>query len=116
MRFGILGTTAAWRDDGSEVAVGGPGLRALLALLLAHPGEVVTTHTLIDDLYGNRAPGELALAQGDHRVAFQRYEDTMRSYVDGCQKLADHLPFLADMPAKMARRTASAMMLPTYPD
>jgi DNA-binding SARP family transcriptional activator len=58
VRFGILGTTAAWRDDGSEVAVGGPALRALLALLLARPGDVVTTHTLIDDLYGDRAPGD----------------------------------------------------------
>ncbi len=58
MRFGILGTTAVWRDDGSEVAVGGPALRALLALLLAHHGELVTTHTLIDDLYGDRAPGD----------------------------------------------------------
>ena len=81
--------------------------------------------------------GELATAQGDHRVAFPRYEKTMRSYVDGCQKLARssatymlprnrfmaglnvrmqrYLPFLAEMPAKMARRTASAITLPTYP-
>src|SRR5690242_2404341 len=58
VRFGILGTTAAWRDDGSEVALGGPALRALLALLLTHPGEAVTTHTLIDGLYGDRAPGD----------------------------------------------------------
>jgi 2-polyprenyl-6-methoxyphenol hydroxylase-like FAD-dependent oxidoreductase len=82
--------------------------------------------------------GELAAARGDHQVAFQRYEDTLRSYVDGCQRLASraagfmlpktrfaaalslrmqrYLPFLADMPAKMARRTASAMTLPSYPD
>jgi 2-polyprenyl-6-methoxyphenol hydroxylase-like FAD-dependent oxidoreductase len=80
--------------------------------------------------------GELAAAQGDHRAAFQRYEATLRSYVDGCQKLArnsaaymlprnrfmtglsmrmQRLPFLAEMPAKMARRTASAITLPTYP-
>jgi 2-polyprenyl-6-methoxyphenol hydroxylase-like FAD-dependent oxidoreductase len=81
--------------------------------------------------------GELAVAQGDHRVAFQRYEGTLRSYVDGCHRLARsaaafmlpgnrftaalnlrmqrYLPFLADMPAKMARRTASAITLPTYP-
>ncbi|GGN90822.1 SARP family transcriptional regulator [Actinoplanes lobatus] len=58
MRFGILGATAAWRDDGTAVAVGGPASRALLALLLARPGQVVTTHTLIDDLYGDRAPGD----------------------------------------------------------
>jgi predicted ATPase/DNA-binding SARP family transcriptional activator len=58
VRFGILGTTAAWRDDGSEVPVGGPALRALLALLLAQAGEVVTADTLIDDLYGDQAPGD----------------------------------------------------------
>ena len=56
MRFGILGTTAAWRDDGSETALGGPSLRSLLALLLARAGEVVTTDALVDDLYGDRAP------------------------------------------------------------
>jgi 2-polyprenyl-6-methoxyphenol hydroxylase-like FAD-dependent oxidoreductase len=84
--------------------------------------------------------GELALAQGDHRVAFPRYEAALRSYVDGCQKLAEgpatfmvsnnrfiaglvrlnfrmlkYLPFLRDMPANMARRTASSITLPTYP-
>jgi hypothetical protein len=75
--------------------------------------------------------------RGDHRVAFRRYERTLTSYVDGCQKLARSaaahmlpsngftaglslrmqrlLPFLADMPAKMARRAASAITLPTYP-
>jgi len=81
--------------------------------------------------------GELAVAQGDHQLAFQRYESTLRSYVDGCHKLARraasymlphnrftaglnlrmqrYLPFLADMPAKMARKAASAVTLPTYP-
>jgi 2-polyprenyl-6-methoxyphenol hydroxylase-like FAD-dependent oxidoreductase len=84
--------------------------------------------------------GELAMAQGDHRLAFPRYESTLRSYANGCQKLADglapfmvpsnrfiaglvrvnfrmlrFLPFLADLPAKMARRTASAITLPAYP-
>ncbi len=54
MRFGILGTTRVWRDDGSEVPVGGPARRALLALLLAEPGQVVTADRLIDDLYGTR--------------------------------------------------------------
>lgn len=30
--------------------------------------------------------GELALANGDHRAAFTRYEDAMRGYAQGCQK------------------------------
>ncbi|MEV4381496.1 BTAD domain-containing putative transcriptional regulator [Streptosporangium sp. NPDC049644] len=54
MRFGILGTTRVWHDDGGEVAVGGPALRALLGLLLARAGEVVTADLLVDDLYGAR--------------------------------------------------------------
>ncbi|WP_234441167.1 hypothetical protein [Streptomyces scabiei] len=30
--------------------------------------------------------GELALANGDHRAAFTRYENAMRGYAQGCQK------------------------------
>ncbi|MFD0743342.1 FAD-dependent monooxygenase [Phytohabitans flavus] len=83
--------------------------------------------------------GELATAGGDHATAFARYESAMRSYVDGCQKLADSasmmvpanrflaglmrlnmrmmplMPWLRDLPAKMARRAASAITLPQYP-
>ncbi|AXB42564.1 FAD-dependent monooxygenase [Amycolatopsis albispora] len=40
--------------------------------------------------------GELAVAHGDHRVAFPRYEERMRGYAEGCQKLAEGAgPFLA---------------------
>ncbi|MGV9329299.1 AfsR/SARP family transcriptional regulator [Streptosporangium sandarakinum] len=56
MRFGILGTTRAWRDDEDEVNLGGPARRALLTLLLARPGEAVAADRLIDDLYGERPP------------------------------------------------------------
>jgi len=84
--------------------------------------------------------GELAAAQGDHRVAFPRYEATMRSYVIGGQKMADNVagfmvpnsrfvasfvrmnfrllrfvPYLQNMPARMASRAASAITLPPYP-
>lgn len=82
--------------------------------------------------------GELASSGGDYAAAFARYESAMRSYVEGCQKLADsvgmmvpsngflaavmrlnirlmaHLPWMRDLPAKMARRAASAMTLPSY--
>ncbi|KAA9375659.1 tetratricopeptide repeat protein [Microbispora cellulosiformans] len=53
MRFGILGETRAWRDDGSEVPLGGPARRALLALLLIRPGRVVPS----DRLTGEIDPG-----------------------------------------------------------
>lgn len=56
MRFGILGTTRAWRADGSEVPLGGPARRALLAVLIARPGEPVSPESLIDQLYGEQPP------------------------------------------------------------
>jgi predicted ATPase/DNA-binding SARP family transcriptional activator/tetratricopeptide (TPR) repeat protein len=62
MRFGILGTTQAWLEDGSEVAVGGPARRALLALLLVRAGAVVSVDGLVEDLYGERAPRDAAHA------------------------------------------------------
>ena len=33
--------------------------------------------------------GELALAGGDHRTAFARYEQTLRAYAEGCQRGGD---------------------------
>ncbi|MCA2225721.1 ATP-binding protein [Nonomuraea aurantiaca] len=56
MRFGILGSTRAWRADGAEVPLGGRSRRALLALLLIRPGEVVPHDRLIDVLYGEQPP------------------------------------------------------------
>ncbi|MFD0743339.1 BTAD domain-containing putative transcriptional regulator [Phytohabitans flavus] len=54
MRFGILGTTRAWRADGREVIIGGPALRTLLALLLVRAGEAVSVDSLVEELYGER--------------------------------------------------------------
>ena len=117
----------AW-TQGRVALVGDAGYGASSVSGMGSGLAVVGAHVLA---------GELATAQGDHRVAFQRYESILRSYVDGSQKLARnaaafmlpsnrfaaglslrmqrYLPFLADMPAKMARRTASAITLPTYP-
>jgi predicted ATPase/DNA-binding SARP family transcriptional activator len=56
MWFGILGPTQVQLADGRRVAVGGPRLRALLALLLLDAGQVVTAERLIDGLYGEHPP------------------------------------------------------------
>ncbi|WP_370091726.1 BTAD domain-containing putative transcriptional regulator [Streptacidiphilus sp. MAP12-20] len=62
MRFGILGTTQAWTDNGGEIALGGPGRRALLALLLLDVGRTVLTERLVDGLYGEEPPGNVGNA------------------------------------------------------
>jgi predicted ATPase/DNA-binding SARP family transcriptional activator len=54
--FGILGATEVRAADGRPVTVGGPRVRALLALLLLDAGHVVTTDRLIDALYGADPP------------------------------------------------------------
>jgi DNA-binding SARP family transcriptional activator len=51
MRFRILGPLEV-KDDGGEVPLGGHRPRALLALLLLHPNEVVPADRLIDELWG----------------------------------------------------------------
>jgi DNA-binding SARP family transcriptional activator len=49
--FGILGPVEARRDDGEPVALGGPRVRALLAMLLLDAGRIVSTERLVDGLY-----------------------------------------------------------------
>ncbi|MEU6188584.1 BTAD domain-containing putative transcriptional regulator [Nocardia sp. NPDC047038] len=58
MRFGILGPVEVRRPDGGPVAVGGPQVRALLAVLASEAGRVVSRERLIDDLYGEDSPGD----------------------------------------------------------
>ncbi len=49
--------------------------------------------------------GELAAAGGDHRTAFTRYEERMRKYADGCQKISDGVgPYLAPATETKIRR------------
>ena len=61
MEFRILGPLEAW-DQGREVSLGGPKPRALLALLLLHPNEVVPADRLIDELWGESSPEDAAAA------------------------------------------------------
>jgi DNA-binding SARP family transcriptional activator len=55
MQFRILGPLEVW-EEGSEVSLGGRRPRALLALLLLHPNEVVSADRLIDELWGDDSP------------------------------------------------------------
>ncbi|GAA0443921.1 BTAD domain-containing putative transcriptional regulator [Actinoplanes campanulatus] len=56
MRFGILGPLWAGHPDGTGVPLGGPRLRALLAMLLLEAGRPVGADRLIDGLYGEHPP------------------------------------------------------------
>ncbi|MQA14274.1 MAG: AfsR/SARP family transcriptional regulator [Pseudonocardiaceae bacterium] len=60
MRFGVLGPLAVWTDEGAPVAVPGVKVRALLADLLIHAGEPVSTDRLVDELWGGAPPSNPA--------------------------------------------------------
>jgi YVTN family beta-propeller protein len=55
MEFRILGPLAV-SSEGRELSLGGPKQRALLAVLLLHPNEVVSIDRLVDELWGERPP------------------------------------------------------------
>ncbi|MEU8206680.1 AfsR/SARP family transcriptional regulator [Streptosporangium sp. NPDC049046] len=62
MRIDVLGAVRALRDDGSPADLGGPRHREVLARLVAAEGRMVTTDTLVDDLWTDppaRAVGAL---------------------------------------------------------
>ena len=60
MRFGILGPFEVADDQGREVALGGQRQRAVLAILVLHAGEVVSSERLMEELWGERAPATAA--------------------------------------------------------
>ncbi|WP_433515971.1 AfsR/SARP family transcriptional regulator [Nonomuraea sp. CA-143628] len=62
MRFGVLGPLSVWTPDGQPVQVPEAKVRALLADLLAHRGRPVSTDRLIEDLWGDRPPGDAPAA------------------------------------------------------
>jgi DNA-binding SARP family transcriptional activator/streptogramin lyase len=67
----ILGPLEVWAD-GSQVDVGGGRQRALLALLVLHRGEVVSTDRLIDELWAGNAPPTAAKVLQNHVSQLRR--------------------------------------------
>ena len=59
MDFRILGPLEVL-DEGGAIALGGSKQRALLALLLLHVNETLSTDRLIDELWGERPPANAA--------------------------------------------------------
>ncbi|MFG3001120.1 ATP-binding protein [Streptomyces sp. NPDC048340] len=58
MRYVILGTAQAARDDGTPVAVGGARLRALLTALALRPGRAVPAPLLVDEVWAGDPPAD----------------------------------------------------------
>ncbi|WP_328867289.1 AfsR/SARP family transcriptional regulator [Streptomyces sp. NBC_00304] len=58
MRYSILGTTQALRDDGTAVAVGGARLRALLTVLALRAGRTVPAAVLVDEVWDGDPPAD----------------------------------------------------------
>ena len=65
MDFRILGPLEAL-DGGQQVPLGGSKLRAVLALLLLHPNETLSSDRLIDELWGEEPPASAAKALQVH--------------------------------------------------
>ncbi|MFJ9113555.1 BTAD domain-containing putative transcriptional regulator [Streptomyces sp. NPDC102283] len=62
MRIDVLGALRAFHDDGTPADLGGPRHREVLARLVAAGGRMVSTDTLVDDLWAEppaRAVGAL---------------------------------------------------------
>ena len=56
MEFRLLGPLEIEDDEGRPLPLAGGRLRALLAVLLLHANEVVSSDRLIDDLWGQEPP------------------------------------------------------------
>ncbi|MDH3299279.1 MAG: winged helix-turn-helix domain-containing protein [Acidimicrobiia bacterium] len=56
MKVGVLGPLLV-TAGGKQLPLGGPKQRAVLALLVARPGTVVSVATIIDGVWGDSAPG-----------------------------------------------------------
>ncbi|MFI8446697.1 AfsR/SARP family transcriptional regulator [Streptomyces erythrochromogenes] len=62
MRYAILGSVQAFRDDGTPVAVGGARLRALLTALALRPGRAVPARLLVDQVWDGAPPADAVAA------------------------------------------------------
>ena len=72
MDFRILGPLQVIDDQGREVPLASNKQRALLAILLLHANELVTTDRLVDDLWGDEPPASASKALQVHISRLRR--------------------------------------------
>ncbi|MEW2289505.1 BTAD domain-containing putative transcriptional regulator [Streptomyces sp. NPDC047841] len=70
-RFAVLGPVRAWRDE-TELVLGPPKERALLALLLSAAGHPVAVHEIVDALWGQNPPDTAVNVVQRHVGALRR--------------------------------------------
>ena len=71
LEFRILGPLEVLAD-GRQVQLAGARQRTVLAILLLHAGEVVSTDRLIDELWGDRPPADAQTALQQHVSRLRR--------------------------------------------
>ncbi|MEU8762936.1 BTAD domain-containing putative transcriptional regulator [Streptomyces sp. NPDC048659] len=62
MRYFVIGPARAQLSDGTDVAVGGPRVRALLAALALRAGRPVPVGVLVDEVWGADPPADAVAA------------------------------------------------------
>ena len=81
MRFGVLGPFEARADAPTDgpVALGGRKQRALLALLVAARGRVVSTDRLVDELWGEAPPAKAMVSLQSYVANLRRALEPART-------------------------------------
>jgi DNA-binding SARP family transcriptional activator len=72
MEFRVLGPLEAIGNDGRPVRLGGQRERALLALLLTRPNQVVSVDALVDGVWGGQPPRSAEKTLQSHVVRLRR--------------------------------------------
>jgi DNA-binding SARP family transcriptional activator len=78
LAFSLLGPVRAWRD-GTELSLGSPQQRTVLAVLLLRGGRITTTEDLVDALWPDAPPGT---AIGTVRTYLSRLRRTLAGAAD----------------------------------
>ena len=72
MHFEILGPLRVVADDEQELSLGGEKPATILAVLLLHPNELVTSDRLIEDLWDGQPPATAAKTLQVHMSRLRR--------------------------------------------